>query len=163
MYKGTPEEKVIEKLVEAHNEYVSLCEKHGEPLNNEVGDWTFHIHALQSLMASRLVFGKVYEKEVFGVLLPKLENVTTDLKIGQVLTFDEFVEYGKKVAINLVEGMPWSFYINGQIVTHVNDNQYLIQTGPNRQDSFKREDRLEITRDGVKIYQYIAIHSKINL
>lgn len=43
-------------------------------------------------------------------------------------TFSEFVEYGKNNGGNIVNGMPWSFKINGTTVTHENDQCYLICT-----------------------------------
>jgi hypothetical protein len=44
------------------------------------------------------------------------------------LTFDEFIRYGVNSGANIVNGMPWSFNINGYPVTHENDRCYLIPT-----------------------------------
>lgn len=46
----------------------------------------------------------------------------------EAITFQEFVEYGKKNTTNIVNGMPWSFDYNGYPVTHENDECYLIPT-----------------------------------
>jgi hypothetical protein len=46
----------------------------------------------------------------------------------EAITFDEFVEYGKKHAANLVNGEPWSFEYNGHPVTQENNERYLIPT-----------------------------------
>lgn len=46
----------------------------------------------------------------------------------QVITFEEFVEYGKQNSNNIVNGVPWSFEYNGYQVTHENDECYLIVT-----------------------------------
>lgn len=48
--------------------------------------------------------------------------------VVEAITFEEFVEYGKKHSENLVDGMPWSFEYKGQSVTHENDELYLIPT-----------------------------------
>lgn len=58
----------------------------------------------------------------------------------EAITFDELVEYGRKHARNVVNGMPWSFdykthgNMNGEptehvwSITHENDDCYLIPT-----------------------------------
>ncbi len=43
-------------------------------------------------------------------------------------TFDELIEYGKAHNANMVDGMPWSFEINGRAITHENNDCYLITT-----------------------------------
>ncbi len=44
----------------------------------------------------------------------------------QALTFNEFIKYGEGAADNLVNGVPWSFKINDQPITHENDKCYII-------------------------------------
>lgn len=48
----------------------------------------------------------------------------------EAMTFDEMIEYGKKYAedSNQVDGMPWSFKINGHAVSHEDDERYIITT-----------------------------------
>ena len=46
----------------------------------------------------------------------------------EAYTFDEFIELGKTLTKELVDGMPWSFNINGYPVTHCSDELYLIST-----------------------------------
>lgn len=46
----------------------------------------------------------------------------------EAVTFEEFVEYGKTHAENLVEGMPWHFEYNGHPVTHETDTCYIVPT-----------------------------------
>jgi hypothetical protein len=46
----------------------------------------------------------------------------------EAMTFDELVEYGLKNTDNIVNGMPWSFSINGYPITHASDSSYLITT-----------------------------------
>lgn len=48
--------------------------------------------------------------------------------IIEAVTFDEFIEYGKRHDANIVNGMPWSFKYRGWPVTHENDKEYLIPT-----------------------------------
>ena len=42
------------------------------------------------------------------------------------ITFDELVEYGKDNGGNIVNEMPWSFNYKGHLITHENDECYLI-------------------------------------
>lgn len=46
----------------------------------------------------------------------------------EAITFDELVEYGKKMGAGVVNGMPWSFTYHNHPVTHENDDCYLIPT-----------------------------------
>lgn len=46
----------------------------------------------------------------------------------EALTFAEMVEHGKTNGGNIVNGMPWSFDINGHAISHENDECYLITT-----------------------------------
>lgn len=46
----------------------------------------------------------------------------------EALTFDEMVERGRAATTNVVNGMPWSFDINGHPITHETDDIYLITT-----------------------------------
>ena len=48
--------------------------------------------------------------------------------VVNVMTFDEMVQHGIENAENLVDGVPWSFEINGHRVTHENDKCYLLLT-----------------------------------
>mgnify|MGYP001576269416 CR=1 FL=1 len=48
--------------------------------------------------------------------------------VVEAMNFDELVEYGKNHGANMVDGMPWSFEINGRPISHENDNCYLITT-----------------------------------
>lgn len=43
-------------------------------------------------------------------------------------SFDELVQHGLNNGANVVNGMPWSWKVNGYSVTHENDNVYLIET-----------------------------------
>lgn len=46
----------------------------------------------------------------------------------EALTFNELVEYGLSNGANVVNGMPWSFSMNGHPITHASDTSYLINT-----------------------------------
>lgn len=65
----------------------------------------------------------------------------------EAITFEEFVEHGKSVTTNIVNGMPWSFKFKGHSVTHENDECYLIPTleGTMR---FTPDDMLIVGIDG---------------
>jgi hypothetical protein len=44
----------------------------------------------------------------------------------EAITFEEFVEYGKKNATSIVNGTPWSFRYKDLPVTHHKDDCYLL-------------------------------------
>lgn len=46
----------------------------------------------------------------------------------EALTFGELVEFGLNNGANVVNGMPWSFTMNGYPITHASDTSYLITT-----------------------------------
>ena len=46
----------------------------------------------------------------------------------EAITFDEFVEYGKKHSTHIVDGIPFSFEYNGHPITNENEECYLIPT-----------------------------------
>ncbi len=46
----------------------------------------------------------------------------------EAFTFDEMVSLGLATSKNIVNGMPWSFDVNGHAVTHENDDCYVICT-----------------------------------
>lgn len=61
----------------------------------------------------------------------------------EVVSFDQFVEYGKQNGGNIVNGMPWSFEYRGMPVTHENDNCYLVAN-----QHFTKDDVLIIDNIG---------------
>lgn len=46
----------------------------------------------------------------------------------EAITFDELVAIGVKQGVPLTNGMPWSFNYQSQLITHENDNCYLVPT-----------------------------------
>lgn len=48
--------------------------------------------------------------------------------VVEAVTFDEFIEIGKKFSGNEFMEIPWFFLYNGHPVTHDDDNTYLIPT-----------------------------------
>lgn len=63
----------------------------------------------------------------------------------EAMTWDELVQYGIDNGGNVVNGLPWSFQINGRPVTHDCQNgrdRYLIST---------LEGQMEMTRDDMCI------------
>jgi len=65
-----------------------------------------------------------------------------------LVTFDEFVQYGKDHGANIVNGMPWHFVFNGYVVTHENDDLYLILGAGGDDIRFKRGEVLVATAFG---------------
>lgn len=73
-----------------------------------------------------------------------------NLELNRVITFDEFIKHGLENGANVVNGMPWSWNINGSAITHENDNCYIIQTS-NGPELFKRGDFLIAHESGLRI------------
>jgi len=48
--------------------------------------------------------------------------------VFEVMTWGEFIKYGIDNGANIINGMPWSFKLDGFPVTHENDSCYLIPT-----------------------------------
>lgn len=46
----------------------------------------------------------------------------------EALTFDEMIDHGAATGANIVNGVPWSFEVNGHPITHETDDVYLITT-----------------------------------
>lgn len=70
------------------------------------------------------------------------------LRIIDVLTFDEFVEYGKRAAEELIEGEPWSFTFYGCRVTQEHPEGYSIDH-PDGEIPFKKGGILIVYQGGV--------------
>ncbi len=73
----------------------------------------------------------VIERGEFPVVCLKAKSVDAapdrpGIAADTVVTFDEFVQYGRDHGANIVSGMPWSFSFHGCPVTHENDQCYLI-------------------------------------
>ena len=51
-----------------------------------------------------------------------------NLELHKQISFDELVEIGIKISENIVNGVPYSFSINGIPITHKNDDCYVIET-----------------------------------
>lgn len=63
----------------------------------------------------------------------------------EAMTFDELVQYGIENGGNVVNGLPWSFQINGRPITHdcqTGEDRYLIST---------LEGTMEMTRNDMLI------------
>ena len=63
----------------------------------------------------------------------------------EAMTFDELVQYGIENGGNVVNGLPWSFQINGRPITHD------CQTGEDRYLIFTLEGTMEMTRNDMLI------------
>ena len=64
----------------------------------------------------------------------------------EAITFEELIEVGKMECGLMVAGMPWSFEYKGQLITHENDNCYLIPT----LEGIMRFERGDMLITGVK-------------
>jgi hypothetical protein len=75
------------------------------------------------------------------------KKVTLRQQDVKIVTWTEFIEYGKKDNQHLVNGMPWSFVFFGYGVTHEHDALYLIQTKEGQTLRFKPDEVLLIRED----------------
>lgn len=78
-----------------------------------------------------------------------------NLELTKQITFDELIEHGLKNGANVVNGMPWSWKINGKSITHENDSTYLIETS-NGNERFEIGDFLIALENGLKILLIIT-------
>lgn len=76
-----------------------------------------------------------------------------NLEYGKELSFEKLVEHGRNNGANVVNGMPWSWKINGKSVTHERDDLYLIECidGIKR---FKKGDHLIALEGGLRYFPY---------
>lgn len=73
-----------------------------------------------------------------------------NLELHKQITFDELVKHGIENGANIVDGMPWSWEINGNPVSHENDNTYIIHTVDGIKH-FQKGDTLIAFENGLKI------------
>jgi hypothetical protein len=76
-----------------------------------------------------------------------------NLKLYEQINFKDLIEHGLKNGANVVNGMPWSWEINGNRVTHERDDCYLIETV----EGIKRMepgDHLCAIEKGLKYFPY---------
>jgi len=73
-----------------------------------------------------------------------------NLTLHRLISFKELVQHGFDNGANIVNGMPWSWSINGKSITHENDNCYLIET-LNGIENFHDGDKLMALENGLKI------------
>lgn len=100
--------------------------------------------SLQSVSGGRAPEG------LYGRATLKIGNQYVDyVRRPEVLTFEEFVDFGKASGAHLTDGMPWSFSYKGYPVTHENDNLYLISQLGSPCLRFARGDFLVTGIDGM--------------
>ena len=68
-------------------------------------------------------------------------------EVVEVINYDDFIQYGKDHAGNLVCGMPWSFEYAGNPVSHETDTCYIVPT-PDGIDFFTPCDMLILDAQG---------------
>jgi hypothetical protein len=95
-----------------------------------------------------------YDDEDNLILKPMVNN----LELHKQITFHEFVQHGKDNGANIVNGMPWSWQINGKAVTHENDNRYLVETVDGIKD-FGNGESLIAFKNGLQILKDYDTHS----
>ena len=88
-----------------------------------------------------------------------------NLQLNKVITFDEVVKHGLENGANVVNGMPWSWKINGKTITHENDNCYIVEVAKegfnylrSEFKKFEKEDKLVALEHGLHIFPYTFQH-----
>ena len=77
----------------------------------------------------------------------------TNLGYWKQLNFNALIQHGKENGANIVNGMPWSWKINGKSITHERDDLYLVEciTGIER---FEQGDQLRAVTNGIEYLPY---------
>jgi hypothetical protein len=96
------------------------------------------------LSRARMLRARYVQVETSNTYWSKRVEVTA-------FTFDQIIDYGRKAASNLVNGMPWSFTFMGYPVTHERDDLYLIQL-KDRVRELTPESVLVIGADDTYVY-----------
>jgi hypothetical protein len=74
------------------------------------------------------------------------------LEIGKTITFNELIKHGVESGANIVDGMPWSWKINGYAITHENGYCYLIQTITGIEKMYP-DSKLEARENGLWVWK----------
>ena len=84
-----------------------------------------------------------------------------NLELNKRITFDELVKHGLENGANIVNGMPWSWKINGKTITHENDSCYIIEVSKggfkyseSEFKKFEKGDELIAFEHGLHIFHY---------
>lgn len=84
-----------------------------------------------------------------------------NLELNKRITFEEVVKHGLENGANVVNGMPWSWKINGKTITHENDECYLIEVSKGGWEymeseikKFNKGDELIAFEHGLHIFPY---------
>ena len=131
----------------------AILKNKGETTNEEVGFVLREIATAQTSIqqASTMGVGALTTKLSFDALGDTKVNEDLPIHSGEatkkpvtieIITFDDFVEYGKKNAGTLVNGQPLSFTYKGYPITQENESAYVIPT---------KEGHLMFTPDDVLI------------
>lgn len=81
-----------------------------------------------------------------------------NLELQKMISFDEFIQHGRDNGANIVNGMPWSWKINGKAITHENDDRYLIETIDGLK-TFEPGQSLMAFERGLSIFESHNTHS----
>lgn len=81
----------------------------------------------------------------------QIKQIEKNLELLKQITFDELVEHGLNNGANIVNGMPWSWKINGKTITHENDQCYIIETMDGNERFEKGSDKLIAFESGLRI------------
>lgn len=88
-----------------------------------------------------------------------LSGIEKNFELHKQITFDELIQHGKDNWANIVNGMPWSWEINGKTITHENDSRYIIETLDGLMDFENGSDTLIAYESGLRIMTHHNTHS----
>lgn len=81
-----------------------------------------------------------------------------NLELHKIISFDELVAHGLANGANIMNGIPWSWKVNGKSITHENDNVYIIETLYGMKPFYKGESLIAY-RDGLLILTTHETHA----
>jgi hypothetical protein len=79
------------------------------------------------------------------------ELIIKNLELHKQISFDEFIKHGLENGANVVNGLPWSWKINGKAITHENDQCYIVETIDGKKEFWKGRDKLIAFESGLRI------------
>ena len=110
----------------------------------------FYFEAYGTEMIENLISNQAVLSNTCNIEQNDMEQ---NLGYWKQLSFKELIEHGRNSGANIVNGMPWSWKINGKSVTHERNDLYLIECidGIKR---FEMGDQIRAVENGLQYLPY---------
>lgn len=76
-----------------------------------------------------------------------------NLELHKHINFEELVQHGIDNGANIVNGMPWSWKINGKTITHENDHCYIVETALDGYQMMRPDNTLAAYENGLHLFK----------